>query len=102
MQLNVIVKKPNEAQTEQVIESGLKPLQNLVGGMIEMPDMNSTVSMVCNEEGKILQLKSNLRLPYDTIMGTIVFIGYDDCGASRSLTEKEKIEVNAFIEEHKI
>ena len=100
MQVSVIVKKPNEVQTEQIIESGLKSLQGLVGGMIEMPSMCDGVDMVCNEEGKLIGLVPNLIMPYDILVGTIVFIGVDyETGESRSLTGAEKIKVNAFIKE---
>lgn len=101
--LTVIVKEPNKVQTVQLIEKGLEPMQQIVGGMIEMPSLNDNIDMVCNEEGKLIGLQPNLMTPYDMVVGTIIFIGVDnESGESRSLTREEEEIVNTYIDKYSI
>jgi len=92
----------------------LKKLQASVGGWVQAIDLSETMSMWCNEEGKMLQLSHN---PFgqafweksfgrtDYIVGDIVITGgVDDEGDTISLTDEQiafvtevVAEVNEFI-----
>ncbi len=80
--MKVLLVRPNEYAVEADIENGLKPLQNAVGGSIEVFRPNSDpVVYIMNEAGKVLGLRDN-RAMYDqrgkiidVIMGTFLVCG---------------------------
>ena len=92
----------------------LLKLQRSVGGWVQAIDLSETMSLWCNEEGKMLQLSHN---PFgqalweksygrtDYIVGDIVITGgVDDEGDTISLTDEQiafvtevVAEVNEFI-----
>lgn len=92
----------------------LEKLQSAVGGWVQAIDLSDTMSMWCNEEGKMNSLPHN---PFgqafweksygrtDYIVGDVVMTGgVDDEGETISLTDEQIIyitevvaEVNEFI-----
>lgn len=73
----VIVVEPQEKPTIRDIGSDLESMQQIVGGSIEaVYPFEETVALICNEEGKLLNLPLNRALPddegnvYDIISGT--------------------------------
>ena len=87
--LRVILCRPGEAAEIVEIEDDLESMQELVGGLIEPYDpfysetdpRYENVILVCNEEGKLLDLEPNRGLYdedgrlLDIYCGTIVCIG---------------------------
>lgn len=51
--MRVLIVQPQIRPYVAEIEEGLKPMQEIVGGSIEMVDLDDNTSLVCNEEGKI-------------------------------------------------
>ena len=93
--ITVLVVEPlKECYTKEIC--GLKEMQALVGGYIEIVPLSDTepVLAVLNEEGKLLDLPYNRALtddngiPYDIICGTFFVAGVDgeDIG---SLTQEQ-------------
>lgn len=90
------VGKPAKIMT---IPNTLKAKQKLVGGLIEVVQYDD-VLLVCNEEGKLLDMPPNLIFDYDYIAGNFFVIGDDyKNGDFRSLTfdeiEKYKKDIDS-------
>jgi len=77
--------------------SQLKQLQEAVGGWIEAVDLNPTLTMWCNEEGKLIGLPFNSLATdlweeffgkTDSIKGNVIFTGgVDEEGSTLGLDE---------------
>lgn len=75
--MQVIVVEPKKKPTAQDIGSDLESMQKIVGGPIEaVYPFDEPVALICNEEGKLLNLLLNRALRddegkvYDIISGT--------------------------------
>ena len=75
--MQVIVVEPKKKPTAQDIGSDLESMQRIVGGSIEaIYPFEEPVALICNEEGKLLNLPLNRALrddegnAYDIISGT--------------------------------
>ena len=75
--MRVIVVEPKKKPTAQDIGSDLKSMQKIVGGSIQtIYPFDEPVALICNEEGKLLNLPLNRALRdedgtvYDIISGT--------------------------------
>lgn len=88
--IKVLFKKVGEPVAEVVeIKDTLRAKQNLVGGLIEIVQYDDLL-LVCNEEGKLLNMPPNLIFDFDYIAGDCFLMGEDQkTGEWRSLTEKE-------------
>lgn len=92
--LNILVVEPNKLPYEKKIKNNLKSRQDIVKGNIEYIYMKNCddAILVCNEEGKLLDLPFNRCVGNDIIAGTFFIVGDSiDNGEDRSLT-KEQIE----------
>lgn len=76
---------PGEPASIIALQKGLKSMQELVNGYIEIIyPFDDDVCIVCNEEGKILNLPANRPLIdengdiYDIIHGTFLVLGVTD------------------------
>ena len=75
--MQVIVVEPKKKPMVQDIDAGLESMQKIVGGSIEaIYPFDEPVALICNEEGKLLDLPLNRALRddvgnvYDIISGT--------------------------------
>ena len=75
--MRVIIVEPKKKPIVQDIEVGLESMQKIVGGSIEaVYPFADPVALICNEEGKLLNLPLNRALRdnegnvYDIISGT--------------------------------
>ena len=76
--MKVIVKTPEDKVGEvRDIPKDVETLQNIVGGYIEAVSYKGCL-IICNENGKYLGLKPNLKYGNDTLVGTIIVCGSDD------------------------
>jgi hypothetical protein len=78
--MNVLLIEPEKAPREAEIGSGLKAMQDVVGGYIEaVYPYDDPVALVCNEEGKLNGLPLNRKLEdYDIIAGTFFICGLNE------------------------
>ena len=93
--MRVLVVEPGKRPIVKEIETGLEPLQKAVGGLIEaVYPFEEPVAIVCNEEGKLLELPLNRALLdengsiYDIIAGTFLVVGLTEdnfCGLDDAL-----------------
>lgn len=68
--LRIIVVEPRELPYEQQIDGELESMQAIVGGYIECVQLGRGFTLVCNEEGKLQDLKPNRIVGGDVIVGT--------------------------------
>jgi len=104
--IKAIIKEPYKKAIVSEISNELKPLQDIVGGYIEVvpfPNVDG-VDIIVNEEGKIHKLQGNLFLPeyQDCVVGTCVIASYNDEGDFKSLSDKQIKQVNDYIENFQI
>ena len=98
--MRVIIKEPEKKPYIEDVPNELKDLQRIVGGYIEVACRNSDGTVIiCNEEGKLLNLPFNFfllnhnRQSIDSIYGTVIvadtseeeFTGLTDEKAERLL-----------------
>ena len=85
----MLYKKVGENPVVKIINASLEAKQELVGGLIEVVPYED-VLIICNEEGKILNMPPNVVFEYDYIAGDFFVIGDDyEHGDFKSLTKDE-------------
>ena len=86
--LRILMVEPHKAPYEASIPHELTAMQQTVGGLIEVVRNGDGTLLVCNEEGKLLGMEGNRRIPGDVLAGPVFVVG--DAGETfRSLTEEE-------------
>lgn len=91
--MKVVVFEPLKPGRIEEIENDLRIFQNIVGGYIETVTYPSGHVMVCNEEGKLLNLPQNMRMimpngNWDLIFGTFFFAKDDGEGNLTDIDEE--------------
>lgn len=83
--LKVLVVEPMKRPYVQEIDGSLASMQKLVGGTIQaVYPFDDAVALVCNDEGKLMNLPYNRflyeenRNPYDVVCGTFFVVGVGD------------------------
>lgn len=90
--IKVLMVEPNKPPYTAEIGNDLDSMQKAVGGYIQTVSMAPYVSLVCNEEGKLLELEGNRSLGGDIIAGSFFIVGYNDEGEFTSLNEEQTEE----------
>lgn len=90
--IRVVMVEPNKPPYVAEIGNDLDSMKKAVGGYIQPVNLAPYVSLVCNEEGKLLGLEGNRSLGNDIIVGNFFIVGYDDEGEFISLTEEQTKE----------
>ena len=94
-EIKVVYKEPGKSAEVRTIENDLHVLQELVGGWIQMVNIQSDVALICNEEGKLLDLQPNVYVHGigDVVVGPIVFAGVD----GEDLTDLPEYELHLYM-----
>ena len=86
--LRILMVEPHKAPYEASVPHELTAMQQTVGGLIEVVRNGDGTLIICNEEGKLLGMEGNRRIPGDVLTGPFFVVG--DAGETfRSLTEEE-------------
>ena len=101
--MQVVVVEPEKKPMVQDIDAGLESMQKTVGGSIEaVYPFDEPVALICNEEGKLLNLPLNRALRddegkvYDIISGTFFLCAAPpDSNRFAGLTDQQ---VKTFME----
>ena len=87
--IRILYKEVGKEPQIMFIDNTLEAKQKLVGGLIEVVPYED-VLIICNEEGKLLNMPPNLVFEYDYIAGNCLVIGDDYKNADfKSLTDEE-------------
>lgn len=70
------------------IENELKALQEFVGGYIQYVPITPRIGFICNEEGKLMDLKPNFEFRGDLVVGNVLFVALEQ-GDIVSLTDED-------------
>ena len=79
--MRVLVVEPEQRPKEKEIDDSLTAMQNIVGGYIQPVHLDDSVVLVCNEEGKFMDMPANRGLRdkngqiYDIVCGTFFLFG---------------------------
>lgn len=71
------------------IENTLKAFQEIVGGYIETFTFSQDVTLIINEDGRLMGLPVNRDFCGHRFVGPMVFVGYDDEGEFTDLPEED-------------
>lgn len=96
--MRVLVVEPERRPEVKEINDSLKEMQGIVGGLIQPIYLDDSVVLVCNDEGRLMNLSANRGLRdkdgqiYDIVFGTFFLCGaLADSDHFTSLT-REQIE----------
>ena len=90
--LKIVYKEVGKDPVVMEIDDTLEAKQKLVGGLIEVVPYKENLLLICNEEGKITNLKPNLQFDYDYIAGNCFVVGDDyENGGLKS------VEINKIV-----
>lgn len=79
--MRVLVVEPEHRPEVREINDSLKEMQGIVGGLIQPIYLDDSVALVCNDEGKLMDLPANRGLRdengqmYDIVFGTFFLCG---------------------------
>ena len=93
--IKVLKVAPLEKPEVCYVKNELRALQEAVSigadyvGLIEILDLDERTCILCNEEGKLINLMPNRRLGDDIICGVFYVTGQNDEGDLASLTDEQ-------------
>ena len=89
----VIVKRPGSMPETEYIDNTLEEFQRLVGGYIEVLDLATDLAIICNEEGRLMDLEYNCAICGVSFVGTIVLVRTkrDKFASAPSLTSMHRL-----------
>ena len=88
--IRVIYKKVDQKPKVIEIDNTLESKQKLVHGLIEVCDYKFGTLVICNDEGRLMDLKPNLDVGYEFIVGDCLIVGDDYENADfKSLTDEQ-------------
>lgn len=74
----VVIKEPGKAPViEPMFDNQLESFQKAVGGYIETVTISDDLVIICNEEGRLMDLPMNVEVAGIGFVGTIVVAGVD-------------------------
>ena len=80
--MRVLVVEPEQRPEVREIDDSLATMQKIVGGYIQPIHLDDSVVLVCNEEGKLMDMPANRGLRnkdgqmYDIVFGTFFLCGF--------------------------
>ena len=102
--MKVVMVEPRKPAYVAEIDEGLKSLQNVVGGYIQaVYPYEEPVALICNEEGKLLNMELNRALRdedndiFEVVAGTFIIVGLGDENFESLSDEMAEIFVQKFL-----
>lgn len=95
--IKILVVEPNSKPYVAIIDNNLETLQSMVGGNIELIYLSKSAEIICNEEGKIHNLKANRRIGNDIIAGRFIIVGND---GGEQFTSLSREDINKYMEQY--
>jgi hypothetical protein len=96
--INVVVVEPNKIPYVKEIKGDLDSCQKIVGGLIQCVTLEGGSTLICNDEGKLINLPPN-RILYDDIICGNFFITKADflTGEFCSLSDNEIAKIILYF-----
>lgn len=94
--MKVVIKNVNERPKVAEIGNDLESMHEIVGGYIESVYIGNNIFMICNEEGKLFDLKPNFVLDGDVVVGNVFFAQADGAEFTDLSDENITIIMNKF------
>lgn len=91
--LKVLYKEVGKKPKVIEIDDTLEAKQKLVDGLIEVVPYKDNMLLICNEEGKVLDLPPNLKFENDYIAGNCFVIGDDSKNSGFKSLSKTEINI---------
>ncbi|MCD7892504.1 MAG: DUF3846 domain-containing protein [Erysipelotrichaceae bacterium] len=91
-EIKVLIIEPDKHPYEATIPNKLKSFQSIVGGHIEEVYIDDHTAIICNDEGKINNLKANRSIGNDIIAGTFII-----CKAESDVDFWESLDDNQIL-----
>lgn len=84
------------------IENDLKSFQDYVGGLIQVVGLTDDIEIICNDEGKLMNLPLNRAWLIDgelvdVLVGDILACRFDDEGNFDDIKEEDIEEINKYL-----
>lgn len=101
--IRIIIVEPNEHPRMEYINNDLKTMEAIVDGDIQEVSIDDEAVLVCNEEGKLLNLKANRSVGDDIIAGTFFIaadLGYEYLSSLSEEQTRKYVQDFYDIEEH--
>lgn len=79
--MRILVVEPERSPEVREIDDSLKVMQDIVGGLIQPIYFDDSVALICNDEGKLMNLPANRGLRgkdgqiFDIVSGTFFLCG---------------------------
>ena len=102
-QIRVLMVEPMLSPKLVTLQNDLDSLQKAVSigapdqGLIEFVYLEDNVSILCNEEGKLIGLEPNRRLGDDILCGVFYVVAEDEEGELTSLTSEQVEKYSEFF-----
>lgn len=101
-----VIKKPYQKPETVTIDKGLMPLQEIVGGNIDvvyLPNIDD-IHGFCNDEGLLIGMEPNFYRPDygDAIVGPAVFMASGEGGESESLSPEQVKRITEYLEANSV
>ena len=74
-EIRVLMVEPNKHPKEFLLETTLPALQEAVGGLIDIVDIDDGICILLNDAGKLAGLEGNRRVGNDVIFGNFYVCG---------------------------
>ena len=88
-EIRVLMVEPHEHPKEFLLENTLQAMQEAVGGLIDIVDIDDDgTCLLLNDEGKLIGLEGNRRIGDDVIVGNFYVCGSNEDGELASLTDE--------------
>lgn len=88
MKIRVVIAKPGEAPVVAEIDNGLRAMQEVVGGLVELVQVGD-LDVWVNEEGLLLELPFNREIAGIPMVGPILVAASTKSGKTRGLTDAQ-------------
>ena len=102
-QIRALMVESMESPKLVTLQNDLDSLQKAVSigapeqGLIEFVYLEDNVSILCNEEGKLIGLEPNRRLGDDILCGVFYVVAEDEDGELMSLTQEQTEKYSEFF-----
>ncbi len=96
--MRILAVEPGRKPEAREIDGSLKSMQEIVGGFIQAIYLDGAVALICNDEGKLMNLPLNRALKdkdgqiYDIISGTFFLCGAPDDSSNFTSLAQEQIQ----------